>query len=132
MKNSNLYKVNIIFGLIMSFMVSILMSIYLYYHIISLDIFVIIVGGIFLWPSSLAIAYWSNKANLDHVDKNAHAPVKLSIFISITISLILIMYDFYMNASLTWSYYPIATIALWPIGMIIYNFLLEKMKNGDN
>lgn len=90
--------------------------------------FLIIVIALLIWPVAVFITF---KQAAGHVDDSAEnggrAPVKLSIVVWLLLSGVLLGYNLYLEGNLTWAFYPVAGITLWPLGMFLYNYLYKKL-----
>lgn len=128
MKNKPYDKLNIVFGVIMSCMITLLMFVYLVLRVIDVRVFLVVSGSVFLWPMGSVVVYKMRVESTSSTNRALYAPVKLSLLISLGVSVLLILCDLSLNATLQWAYYPVSTIALWPIGMVIYNLLLKRVE----
>lgn len=128
--NIKYLKVNLIFSFIMIGLIDLLLSIVLLLEGIDLFTYISLVVCLFIWPSTILYEYracrkrvHSNKQTL----QREMAPVKLSIIIWLILVSALILFDYFSDKNITWAYYPTAGITLWPIGMLIYNYIAKKV-----
>jgi hypothetical protein len=129
MKNSN-YKVQLIFSIVMTVLViSLLTVIRFVFNGIDTASYIFIDIALLIWPVAVFISYRQLK-NADHDKRDGKAPVKLSIIGWLLISLALLVYNYITEGAISWAYYPIAGVTLWPVGMLIYNILTVKINSN--
>lgn len=127
MKKGDL-KIQLIFSLLMMLLIDILLTIIWFLGGIDTTTYIVIIVAIFVWPISVFITSKQLKDNyFDDSNEYRRAPVKLSIIGWLVLSSILFLYNYLIGGSLTWVFYPVAGITLWPVGMILYNYLYKKI-----
>lgn len=121
-------KIQLIFSLIMIFLIDILLTVIWFLKGIDTVAYAFIVVAILIWPISIFISFKQFKNTyVEESNTSQRAPVKLSLTIAWLISTVLIFYNYFTEGSLTWAFYPIAGITLWPVGMFIYNYLYKHI-----
>ena len=126
--SNNSFKIQLVFSIIMVVLIDILLTVIWLQKGIDITTYLFIVIALLIWPVAVFITF---KQAASHVDDSAEnsgrAPVKLSIVVWLLLSGVLLGYNFYLEGSLTWAFYPVAGITLWPLGMFLYNYLYKKL-----
>ncbi|MCG8513509.1 MAG: hypothetical protein MI740_05155 [Halanaerobiales bacterium] len=126
--SNNSFKIQLVFSIIMVVLIDILLTVIWLQKGIDITTYLFIVIALLTWPVAVFITF---KQAASHVDDSAEnsgrAPVKLSIVVWLLLSGVLLGYNFYLEGSLTWAFYPVAGITLWPLGMFLYNYLYKKL-----
>ena len=126
--SDNSFKIQLVFSIIMVVLIDILLTVIWLQKGIDITTYLFIVIALLIWPVAVFITF---KQAASHVDDRAEnggrAPVKLSIVVWLLLSGVLLGYNFYLEGNLTWAFYPVAGITLWPLGMFLYNYLYKKL-----
>ena len=126
--SNNSFKIQLVFSIIMVVLIDILLTVIWLQKGIDITTYLFIVIALLIWPVAVFITF---KQAASHVDDSAEnggrAPVKLSIVVWLLLSGALLGYNFYLEGHLTWAFYPVAGITLWPLGMLLYNYLYKKL-----
>ena len=126
--SNNSFKIQLVFSIIMVVLIDILLTVIWLQKGIDITTYLFIVIALLIWPVAVFITF---KQAAGHVDDSAEnggrAPVKLSIVVWLLLSGVLLGYNFYLEGNLTWAFYPVAGITLWPLGMFLYNYLYKKL-----
>lgn len=129
MKNSN-YKVQFIFSIIMVVLIiSLLTVIKFAFNGPDMASYIFIDIALLIWPIAIFLSYTQLK-NVAYAKQGGRAPVKLSVIGWLVICGALLIYNYITESKISWAYYPIAGVTLWPIGMLLYNYLNKKI-NSD-
>ncbi|MEN8904978.1 MAG: hypothetical protein ABF289_03365 [Clostridiales bacterium] len=121
---SNSYKIQLYFSFIMVLIISMLFTIMLFLNAIDIEMYIFLLISIFIWPISILALYTKQKSS--KVNFKSKVPIKLSIVGWIILSICIFLYNYITEQNITWAYYPVCGITLWPIGMAIYNFIYKK------
>ena len=121
--SNNSFKIQLVFSIIMVVLIDILLTVIWLQKGIDITTYLFIVIALLIWPVAVFITF---KQAASHVD-GGRAPVKLSIVVWLLLSGVLLGYNFYLEGNLTWAFYPVAGITLWPLGMFLYNYLYKKL-----
>ena len=126
--SNNSFKIQLVFSIIMVVLIDILLTVIWLQKGIDITTYLFIVIALLIWPVAVFITFKQAASHVDDSAKNGgRAPVKLSIVVWLLLSGVLLGYNFYLEGNLTWAFYPVAGITLWPLGMFLYNYLHKKL-----
>lgn len=117
----NNFKLQLVFSIIMVILINILLAVFWLLNGIDSTVYLLVIVVTFLWPIAIFI---SSKLPVKNVNR---APVELSIVGWLSLSGVLVAYNYFSEGNLTWAIYPVSGIALWPVGMLLYNYLYKKI-----
>jgi hypothetical protein len=84
--------------------------------------YVVIIVAVLIWPITMLI--YQKHFNSSQKGK---APVKLSLFIWVALSVVMLLSNYFTSHRIDWAIYPIIGITLFPIAMLLYNFLQKHL-----
>ena len=126
--SNNSFKIQLVFSIIMVVLIDILLTVIWLQKGIDITTYLFIVIALLIWPVAVFITFKQAASYVDDIVENGgRAPVKLSIVVWLLLSGVLLGYNFYLEGNLTWAFYPVAGITLWPLGMFLYNYLYKKL-----
>jgi hypothetical protein len=127
---SNFYRIQLIFSIIMIALVIIILSVITFgFKKLDMKSYAFVNIAILIWPITIVL-YKKQFLNIIITNQEGRAPVKLSLIGWFLLCSVILLYNYIVDRKVSWAYYPIAGITLWPIGMLLYNYLCKKI-NSD-